>query len=227
MLKQVSAKTVGRLSLYRRLLVRLLEEGTEDLYSHGLAGLAGCTAAQVRRDIMATGYQGSPTRGYNVRLLIESIGQFLDAPESMRAAIVGVGNLGHAILAYFVNRRPKLSIVAAFDTDADKLGQLHKGCMCHNVSEMERVISEKDITLGIITVPASVAQSVADQLVRAGVWGILNFAPAPLQTPPGVYVEDVDMTTSLEKVAYFARHTNEERELSDAVDAAESGKSES
>ncbi len=211
MADRVSAKTVGRLSLYRRLLSGLVSVGTRYVFSHDLARLAGCTAAQVRRDIMATGYHGSPTRGYDTLELIRSISDFLDAPDGMRSALVGVGNLGRAILAYFVGRRPRLSIVAAFDNDPDKVDRDVHGCRCHNTSEMQRVIREQEIVLGIITVPAPEAQHVADQLVRAGVWGVLNFAPAPLRVPAHVYAEDVDMTMALEKVAYFARQRQVER----------------
>ena len=203
--KRVSARTVGRLSLYRRLLVRLLSEGTKNIYSHELAGIAGYTPAQLRRDIMAVGYSGNPIHGYNVAQLTESIGKFLDARETVGAAIVGVGNLGRAILDYFAGRRPKLAIVAAFDTDPRKTDQVVHGCRCYDSSQMHRIIAEQRILLGIIAVPADHAQNVADLLIMAGVRGILNFAPARLRTPPYVYVEDVDMTASLERVAYFVR----------------------
>ena len=205
MAKRVSAKTVGRLSLYRRLLARLQSEGTKNVYSHELATIAGCTAAQLRRDIMAIGYSGNPIHGYDVEQLIESIGRFLDARETIGVALVGVGNLGRAILHYFAGRRPKLAIVAAFDSDPQKAGRVIHDCRCYDVAEMPRIIGEKGIALAIITVPGDQAQRVADILIMAGVRGILNFAPAPLRTPKWVYVEDLDMTTSLEKVAYFAR----------------------
>jgi len=201
----ISDKTIGRLSLYRRLLRRGIPGGCRYIFSHELAALAGVTAAQVRRDIMNIGYSGNPNRGYDVKELAESIGNFLDAPEGQRAALVGVGNLGRAILAYFSGRRPKLSIAAAFDIDPAKCGKVIHGCRCYSVKELGEVVRGKDITVGIITVPASEAQGTADLLVEVGIKGILNFAPVPLRIPPGVYVEDIDMTMSLEKVAYFAR----------------------
>lgn len=203
--KIVSEKTIGRLSLYRRLLNQLAAEGIENVYSHQLASLVGGTAAQVRRDIMVIGYTGSPARGYDVPQLIESIGKFLDHPQGQSAALIGVGNLGRSILAYFSGRRPKLAIVAAFDNDPNKVDRLIHGCRCYSILEMNEVIQEKNIRLGIVCVPASEAQGVADSLVYAGVRGILNFAPVPLRVPQTVYVEHIDMTMSLEKVAYFAR----------------------
>jgi redox-sensing transcriptional repressor len=201
----ISQRTVGRLSLYRRLLNALAAQGTKNVYSHQLAAMAGATAAQVRRDLMAVGYMGTSIRGYDIEELIKSIGSFLDDPQGQSAALVGIGNLGRAILSYFTGRRPNLSIVAAFDVDPGKVGRVINGCRSYPLEELETVTRELDIRLGVLTVPAAAAQSVAESMVRAGIRGILNFAPAPLKMPAGVYVEDIDMTMSLEKVAYYAR----------------------
>ena len=207
-----SEKTIGRLSLYRRLLDRLLLQGKTHVYSHQLAAMAGGTAAQVRRDIMAVGYSGSPTRGYEIRQLIRCIGNVLDDMHGEGAALVGVGNLGRAIMAYFSGRRPHLAIVAAFDSDPYKVNRVIHGCPVHAMSSLQQVIAEKNIRVGIITVPAGEAQRVADVLIGSGISGILNFAPVPLRTPPHVYVEDLDVTMSLEKVAFFARQKVLEKE---------------
>lgn len=207
---KTSDKTIGRLSLYRRLLNRLQSEGAGNTFSHQLASLAGVTAAQVRRDLMAIGYSGTTKRGYEVPELIESIGQFLDAARGQGAALIGVGNLGRAILSYFTGRRPNLAIVAAFDSDPYKVDRVIHGCRCYSLEDMSAVVKANDIRVGIITVPAAVAQSVADMLVAAGVRGILNFAPIRLRVPHHTYVEDIDMTMSLEKVAYFARKGSSE-----------------
>jgi len=200
-----SARTVGRLSLYRRLLYGLIEAKAENVYSHDLARIAGVTAAQVRRDIMALGHSGSPVHGYNVRDLIDAIGLVLDAEGGQCAALVGVGNLGRAIIAYFASRRPRLGIVAGFDSDPGKVDRVIHGCHCYPVAELGRVVREHGVGVGIVTVPAEQAQQVAELLVAAGVRGLLNFAPVRLTVSPEVYVEDVDITTSLERVAYFAR----------------------
>jgi len=200
-----SERTIGRLSLYRRLLRELESAGVNNIYSQELARMAGVTAAQVRRDIMAIGYSGSPARGYDVHALGESIGDYLDAPGGQGVALVGIGNLGRAIMAFFSGRRPRLAIVAAFDADPYKVNRVIHGCRCYPAEEIGQVVREQNITVGIITVPASEAQNVAETLVRAGVRGILNFAPVPLRVPAGVYVEQIDMTMALEKVAFFAR----------------------
>jgi len=201
----ISDKTIGRLSLYRRLLQDVIRDNRRNIFSHELASLAGATAAQVRRDIMNIGYSGNPNRGYDARELAVSIGAFLDDTKGQHAALIGVGNLGRAILAYFSGRRPKLSIDAAFDIDPHKFGRVIHGCHCYTIENMGEVITEKNISIGIISVPANEAQKVADSLVRSGIRGILNFAPVPLKIPSSVYVEDIDMTMSLEKVAFFAR----------------------
>jgi redox-sensing transcriptional repressor len=201
----VSEKTIGRLSLYRRLLAGLLAENRQNIYSHELARLAGGTAPQVRRDLMAIGYSGSPAKGYEVADLAESISIFLDNPDGTRGTIVGAGNLGRAIMSYFESRRPKLKIVAAFDDDPNKIGSEICNCPCYDIAELKPIVSQMDISLGAITVPVDRAQEVADKLVAAGVMGILNFAPIRLHLPANVYVEDVDLTMSMEKVAYFVR----------------------
>ncbi len=211
-LSMVSQKTIGRLSLYRRLLNNLLAEGERSIFSHQLAAMAGGTAAQVRRDMMAVGYSGSPTHGYDVQELTRAIGAFLDAPQGQNVALVGVGNLGRAILSYFAGRRPKLKIVAAFDNDPGKVNRMIHGCRCYPVDEMVRVVKEHRIQIGIITVPADEAQRAAERLVAAGVLGLLNFAPVRLWVPASIYVEDIDVTMAMEKAAYFARQRMAETE---------------
>ena len=167
--------------------------------------MAGVSAAQVRRDIMNLGCLGNTINGYNVAELAVSISHSLDDPTGQLVALVGVGDLGRAILKFFPGRRPKLSIVAAFDNDPRKFGRVIQGCRVYNISDLSSVVAELGITIGTITVPAEEAQNVADILVREGINGILNFAPTNIRVPPNVYVEDINMTISLEKVAYFAR----------------------
>lgn len=199
-----SPKTIARLSLYRRLLSDCRAEQIERVYSHELARRAGVSAAQVRRDIMALGYSGTPNTGYDVQALAENISVHLDAPEGQQVAMVGIGNLGRAVLAYFSGRRAKLKIVAAFDTDPQKTGRVIHGCRCYDIDEIPRVMPDEDISVGIVTVPSAAAQDIADLLVRSGVQGLLNFAPVPLKVPKNVYVEHMDMAIALDKVAFFA-----------------------
>jgi redox-sensing transcriptional repressor len=209
----VSERSIGRLSLYRRLLNALMNEGTHNVYSHELAGMAGCSPAQVRRDLMAVGYTGDSNTGYDVSRLLDSLREFLDSPGGQGVALVGVGNLGKAILAYFRGRRPNMEIVAAFDSDPYKVNRVIHGCRCYPMESLDAVIRGHKILTAIVTVPADAAQGVADVLVRAGATGLLNFAPVHIRVPPNVHIEDIDMTVALEKVAYFARLGALEKEV--------------
>jgi len=154
---------------------------------------------------MVVGYEGTPRRGYGVAQLISALTSFLDEPGGQPVALVGIGNIGRSLLAYFVGRRPNLSIKAAFDVDPQKIGRVINGCRSFDLSELDREIEAQGIRVAILAVPASEAEQVARRLVDAGVVGILNFAPVALHTPPGIYVENVDVTMSLEKVAFFSR----------------------
>jgi redox-sensing transcriptional repressor len=212
-MERMPERTVGRLSLYRRLLADATVKGTRNLYSHELAKLAGVTPAQVRRDLMAVGYMGTPTRGYVVADLMGSISALLDAPVVQGIALVGVGNLGRAVLAYFAGRHPNIAFVAAFDTDPSKADRVIHGCRCYAMSDLAQVVEREDIRTAVIAVPAENAQEAADQLVAAGVLSILNFAPTNLRVPSGVYVEHNDLTTSIERVAFFARSRAKSKEL--------------
>ncbi len=206
-----SEKTITRLIQYRRILLQMMKEGNERIYSHELAALAGGTAPQVRRDLMAIGYNGGP-RGYSIIALIDGISAVLDSQATMGVALAGVGNLGRALLAYFVGRHPKLEVRAAFDQDPAKIGRVIHGCRCYAITELSEIAERLEIRLGIITVPAEAAQRTATLMVQAGVRGILNFAPVRVWTPPNVHVDQIDVTTSLEKVAFYARQGETEKE---------------
>ncbi len=201
----VSRKTVARLSRYRRLLQSLSEDGVESVYSHELARLAVVSAAQVRRDLMAIGYSGSPNRGYDVAACIESISHFLDGSGRQEVVLAGVGNLGHAVLTHFAGKSPSVAIIAAFDVDPALTDTVICGVRCLDVSRMEELVRDLGVEIAVLTVPGEAAQTVADTLVRAGVKSIISFAPTPLALPDGIFVEYMDITAALESAAYFAR----------------------
>ncbi len=200
---RIPIHTIGRLSLYRRLLEEQLAAGARQVYSHQLASLAVSTAAQVRRDLMTIGFAGSPRRGYAIQELVAAINAVLARSIETTAALVGVGNLGRAILAYYASRQP-IRFAAAFDRAAEKTGRILHGCRCYPVDDLAAVISREGIRVGVIAVPTAEAQAVADQLVLAGVTGILNFAPVRLRVPAGLHVENVDLMMALDRVAYYA-----------------------
>jgi redox-sensing transcriptional repressor len=201
----VSRKTVARLSRYRRLLASLKEQGVTSIYSHQLARHAVVSAAQVRRDFMAIGYSGSPNKGYEVDLCLDSIATFLDGSGRQEVALVGVGNLGRAVLQHFSHASPSVSIVAAFDKDPALIGFTVQHCRVLDAARMEELVRELGIEIAVLTVPAQSAQDTGDALVRAGVKSIISFAPVPLHLPTHVFVEYMDVTAALDSAAYFAR----------------------
>ncbi len=202
--KEISEKTIERLAMYRRLLSGLKEKGLEHLYSHQLAEFTHNTPAQIRRDIMMTKYVSNARKGYTISDLVKKIDETLAGSRRQKIALVGIGNLGHAILSYFNNQHSALSIVASFDNDDSKVNRVIAGCRCYHIKELESKIKEEGIELAIITVPGHYAQEVAEELNSAGITGILNFAPVPLKLPKSIYTDRIDITTAIEKVAYFA-----------------------
>ena len=198
-------RTVERLSEYRRSLLQCLEEGKTHIYSHELAELHHNTAVQVRRDIMFIGYSSMQRKGYDVRELIQVIGDILDSEKGLNVAVVGVGNLGRAITTYFIGKRSKLNIIATFDVDTNKIDRVIAGVKCYPLSRLDEVVQSLNISIAIMTVPANSAQEVSKQLVEAGIRGVLNFTTVPLNLSQEVYLDEYDMITSLEKVAYFVK----------------------
>ncbi len=200
-------KTVGRLSEYRRTLLNCLVEGKTHIYSHELAQLHNITAVQVRRDIMFIGYSSMQRKGYDIQELVNVIGKILDSQDGQNVAILGTGNLGRAVIHYFVGKRSKLIITAAFDVDKSIIGTETTGVKCYDMADLEKVVKERGISIAMITVPPEQAAKATAQAVNAGIKGILNFTSIPLNVPENVYLEEYDMITSLEKVAYFVKNS--------------------
>ena len=201
---KLPGKTVERLSEYRRTLINCLNEGKDFIYSHELAQMHHKTAVQVRRDIMLMGFSGLQRKGYDIKEMIEAISRILDSPDGQNVAIVGIGNLGTAILNYFKGKRSKLNIQALFDTDPDKNDTLIEGIPCYHPDQMTEIIQKYRINIAILTVPPEHAKESMEKLIEAGIRGILNFTTIPLLVPDHVYLEEYDMITSIEKVAYFS-----------------------
>jgi len=152
---------------------------------------------------MLLGFSSVYRKGYPVRSLVEMIGERLDSKSGQNAAIIGLGNLGLALMHYLNGLRPNLHLVAAFDVDKDKIGKSFEGVKCYSLSRMKDTIKTKKISIGVITVPQEAAEEVGEKLIESGIKGILNFTHIPLMVPPNVYLEEYDMITSLEKVAYY------------------------
>lgn len=208
-MKNLPDKTVERLSQYRRALLICLAGNKAHIFSHELAGLIHITPVQVRRDIMLIGYTGTLRKGYNVQELISLIGRIIDTEEGLRVCVVGVGNLGRAIIRYFKGKRTKLMITAAFDINPEKVKGVYSGVPCYPIDQLESVIKEHGISIAILTVPGEVAAAVAESLENAGIRGIINYTPTPLNVSEKTYLGEYDMITSLEKAAYFVKNNRE------------------
>ncbi|HNZ04009.1 MAG TPA: redox-sensing transcriptional repressor Rex [Myxococcota bacterium] len=200
----LSEKTVERLSEYRRHLSDLQARGVEYVFSGALAQQTDVTPAQVRRDMMNLGLTGNTARGYSVDLLLSHLRTLLDQPTSTKVVLVGVGNLGMALLAHFKTRPGHANIVVGFDQDPEKAGRVVHGCRIFNTKHLEEEISARAIKVAILCIPAADANRMAARLVNAGITGILNFAPVRLRVPEPVYVHNMDLTGVIEKVGYYA-----------------------
>jgi redox-sensing transcriptional repressor len=207
--KQLPHKTVERLSQYRRSLLLILSKEKTHVFSHEIAQILHITPVQVRRDLMLIGYSGNLRKGYDIKELIEKIGNIIDTEKGQKVAVIGLGNLGKAFISYFKGKRAKLTIVAAFDINPDKIDRIFDGVPCYPIDRISEILKKENISIGIITVPADQAPGIAERLVLAGVKGILNYSPKPLNVSPYVYLEEYDMITSLEKVAFFAKKNDE------------------
>ena len=193
--------TIERLSIYLRALRKFTDDSV--LSSQGLAKLVGTTDAQVRKDLAYFGGFGTPGQGYQVGKLKEEIARILALDRSWRLALVGVGKLGTALLAYPGLKRKEFQIVAAFDNDPEKIGMEVEGIVVQAVEKICEVLPGKRIKIGIITTPAEAAQNAANRLVEGGVEGILNFAPVRITVPERVKLKNVDLSMELETLSYF------------------------
>lgn len=204
-MEKLPPKTIERLSQYRRILIDSYSPEKMHVFSYEIANIIHNTPEQVRRDLMLIGYSSTLKKGYDIKELIMAIDSILDAVEGLKVAVFGMGNLGKAITNYFIRKREKLKIVAVFDVDPDKINRVMAGVRCYHVNDMYEVISNENISIAILTLPVENARDITDQLVKAGIRGILNYTTLPLNVPGHVFLEEYDMVTSLEKIAYYVK----------------------
>lgn len=214
MSENLPERTVERLSEYRRMLLRNFYQGDNTkthIYSHELASLHGITAVQVRRDLMLIGFSSDTKKGYNIKELIGFIDSILETKETTNVAVVGMGNMARALTSYFNGKRTKLKIVASFDTDPEKVGAIISGVHCYDIKSLVQVVKRENIKILILTLPSSQVAPIMDDIVASGVKGILNFTAWSLNFDKHVdiYVQDYDIITLLEKIAYFSKDSNE------------------
>ena len=193
---------VRRLSLYLRQLESFKRNNRGTVSSKQLGESLGLTDAQVRKDLAYFGQFGHPGIGYRVDDLIGRVRHILGTDKTWNVLLVGAGNLGRALLAYRGFDAKGFRLVAVFDNDAAKVGKKFGQFNVQALSELEETVRAKSIRLGMIAVPADVAQTVADQLIEAGVRGLLNFAPVSLSVRDDVALNSVDLAVSLEQLSF-------------------------
>ncbi len=206
--KRISESTIHRLSMYFRTLSLLQKEGYETVSSKELARREKLTPAQVRKDLSFFGSFGTRGLGYDVIELKAKIGEILGIDRVWKVAVVGIGNIGSALVSYKEFTRQGFKIVKLFDNDQRKIGSNHKGIVVSDIKDLEKEIKEDGIEMIILTVPATVAQYMVDDVVRAGVKAILNFAPINLKVPPDVYLRNENMSMELEYLSFAIKNNH-------------------
>jgi len=200
---KIPAATITRLSLYSRSLEELLAQEVNIIASDKLAQKCGVNPAQVRKDLAYFGEFGVRGVGYFVKELLFEIKKILGLNRRWKMVLVGVGNLGLALMAHENFNKQGYEFVAAIDMDPGKVGRrLPNGLIINNNDELGGIVKERGIEIGVIATPADQAQITARRLIDAGIKAILNFAPLQIQVPEGYIVENVDFTVKLDNLAY-------------------------
>lgn len=202
---EIPKKTVYRLSIYLRCLEKLQENQVETVSSNALAKAAGVKSTMLRKDLGYLGQFGTRGLGYNVETLNGAISGVLGTARLQPVVIVGVGNLGAALLRYSGFKREGFEVIAAFDLCPELVEERASATTIpiFDVEDLEDYVSAHEVKMAIISVPGESAQQVANEVVKAGVQAILNFSPTVLQVPENVVVNHVDLAVELENLSYF------------------------
>lgn len=206
--KMIPKATAKRIPLYFRYLKTLEDAGVTRIKSSEFSKMIQIPSATIRRDFSHFGELGRSGYGYDVPYLIEVFSEILSTDIEKRIALVGVGNLGKALVTNNFRRNNNLNIVAAFDTDPELIGEKVNGIVIQQMEDMKVVIEKEAITTAIMTVPSSKAQKVIDELVSSGVTAVLNFAPKRVKVPNNVQVQYIDLTTELLTLIYYDENYN-------------------
>lgn len=194
---------IGRLPIYLRALQRLSEKGTQTTSSQELGEIIGISAAQIRKDISQFGEFGKQGTGYSIPYLIERLQTILKVNRVWDVIIVGIGDMGHALARYNGFGDRGFQVTMLFDNDPKKIGQTVNDLEIFSMDGMMDKIKDAKVKVAILSVPASAAQAVAEQLVKAGIKSILNYAPIHLSVPKDVHVQHIDPATHLQRMTYY------------------------
>ncbi|UCG35371.1 MAG: redox-sensing transcriptional repressor Rex [Candidatus Omnitrophota bacterium] len=202
-MKKVPEGTISRLFIYLREITELARMNIRTISSAELGERTNLSDAQVRKDLGYFGHFGVSGAGYDTNELKQALEKILGKDKTWNVAVVGVGQLGSALISYSGFKKHGLQFIAALDADTKKVGKKVGEITIESIGELPKVVSNKKITIGIIAVPAEGAQEVAEKLMAAGVECLLNFAPVSLNVPENVKVKDVDLSRELETLSYF------------------------
>ncbi len=202
---EIPEVVIERLPVYARALALLAADGKEVVSSQDLGAQLGITPAQIRKDLSYFGRFGKQGRGYNVRKLLDELHHILGLEREWSMALVGVGQLGRAILGYQGFGPQGFRFVAAFDASAAYVGQEVAGVLVTDIADLARTLDAQPVDIGIVAVPAAEAQGVIDKLVAAGVKAVLNYAPIAVRTPPGVHIRQIDPVLALQSMTYYLK----------------------
>lgn len=201
--------TARRLPLYYRYLRMLHDTGKNKVSSTELSEAVQVDSATIRRDFSCFGELGKRGYGYDVENLMNFFAKTLNEDELTNVALIGVGNLGSALLKYKFHQSNSIRVSCAFDVNEDIVGRIVDGIPVYPMEDMMEQIRVQQIEVAILTIPARKAQEVVNKLAEAGVKGILNFTAARLVAPPEVLIQNVDLTNELQTLIYFLHHDNE------------------
>lgn len=200
---RIPKATAKRLPLYYRYLLLLNDEGKDKVSSTELAEAVQVDSASIRRDFSYFGALGKRGYGYDVKNLLSFFKKILNQDTLTNVALVGVGNLGHALLNYNFKRSNNIRISCAFDINPEITGKITQGVPVYSMDEMKQQIADQQIRIAILTVPQDTAQKTADEMIEAGIKGIMNFTPIRLSAPNGIRIQNVDLATELQTLIYF------------------------
>ena len=200
--RSIAEATVARLPVYLRSLGVLADAGVVTVSSEDLAQACGVGSAKLRKDLSQLGSYGVRGVGYDVALLVEQISRALGLTQHYSVVIVGIGNLGHALANYAGFSGRGFQIAALVDSDTRRTGEWVAGRQVSHMDDLEELVKEHEVSIGVIATPAGSAQEVADRLVACGVTSILNFAPCVLSVPAEVDVRKVDLSLELQILAF-------------------------
>jgi redox-sensing transcriptional repressor len=217
--RAIPEATVARLAVYLRVLGARAADGVATISSEELAAAAGVNSAKLRKDLSYLGSYGTRGVGYDVEILVGQISRTLGLTRKHSVAVVGIGNLGHALAGYSGFASRGFPVTALFDVDADLIGIKIAGIEVRHVDEIPDVCADREVTIGVIATPGEGAQPVCDLLVKAGVRSILNFAPVVLQVPQHVEVRKVDLAVELQILSFHVARRELSESLSESMDA--------